>query len=349
MAPMVMESCSDGTRNGTESDVDCGGPCPKCALGKRCTSATDCESAECMGGSCAAISCSDGEKNGAETDVDCGGGSCPACTDGRKCATGSDCQSTTCQTTCKAVTCEDRVQNGLETDVDCGGHCPACTAGGACKTNTDCAPGTTCEASKCKTLAGCSDGMRNGQETGVDCGGQCACCPSFEIKIEAQTTSGWFGGDSRPQSPPRSEGTGTGVLVRQAGTLSRFAFHFTASFVDGAGKAHDSTLVLQIRDAMGTVRKTARAHVLASFKGGYVFWENLGFKLDAGSTYIFTSYMQDALTVGAWSGYAADAARSYVDGKGYMATVTDADATFEQWSAWREDEWDRRFWLQACP
>src|SRR5687767_2572991 len=32
----MASSCSDGTRNGNESDVDCGGACPACGDGKRC-------------------------------------------------------------------------------------------------------------------------------------------------------------------------------------------------------------------------------------------------------------------------------------------------------------------------
>jgi hypothetical protein len=38
-------SCSDGIRNGQESDVDCGGACAKkCAIGKACIAALDCTS-----------------------------------------------------------------------------------------------------------------------------------------------------------------------------------------------------------------------------------------------------------------------------------------------------------------
>lgn len=45
-------TCSDGTRNGTETDVDCGGNCARCANGKRCAIGTqenrnNCASAAC--------------------------------------------------------------------------------------------------------------------------------------------------------------------------------------------------------------------------------------------------------------------------------------------------------------
>ena len=43
-------TCTDGTINGDETDVDCGGSCPTCGVGEACATAADCESAECAGG-----------------------------------------------------------------------------------------------------------------------------------------------------------------------------------------------------------------------------------------------------------------------------------------------------------
>ncbi|MGE5181863.1 MAG: hypothetical protein ACM31C_07365 [Acidobacteriota bacterium] len=41
-------SCSDGLKNGSETDVDCGGSsCPGCGLGRTCTSGNDCSSSVC--------------------------------------------------------------------------------------------------------------------------------------------------------------------------------------------------------------------------------------------------------------------------------------------------------------
>ncbi len=52
-------TCSDGTMNGDETGIDCGGAtCPACPTGP---------------------TCSDGTMNGDETGVDCGGATCPAC------------------------------------------------------------------------------------------------------------------------------------------------------------------------------------------------------------------------------------------------------------------------------
>jgi hypothetical protein len=48
-------ACDDNVKNGTESDVDCGGTCAtKCANGKTCNVNTDCQSGNCNGGTCAA-------------------------------------------------------------------------------------------------------------------------------------------------------------------------------------------------------------------------------------------------------------------------------------------------------
>ncbi|QQR89961.1 MAG: PD40 domain-containing protein [Myxococcales bacterium] len=47
--------CSDGILNGNETDVDCGGSCPACALGKQCDVAADCDSNMCPAGYCTCV------------------------------------------------------------------------------------------------------------------------------------------------------------------------------------------------------------------------------------------------------------------------------------------------------
>ena len=42
-----IPSCSDGIKNQKETDVDCSGPCPACANGKKCLSGLDCQSGWC--------------------------------------------------------------------------------------------------------------------------------------------------------------------------------------------------------------------------------------------------------------------------------------------------------------
>ena len=89
--------CENGRRDGSESDVDCGGACgPSCATGQRCGSRLDCASGACSSGQCLAGSCSDTIRNGSESDVDCGGGSCPSCGEGGRCLVDGDCSGGPC-------------------------------------------------------------------------------------------------------------------------------------------------------------------------------------------------------------------------------------------------------------
>jgi hypothetical protein len=139
-------TCTDLVRNGSETDVDCGGgTCPLCADGRMCIlGSRDCASGVCIGGICRAPSCvpPDGVRNGTETDVDCGGTSCPRCDTDKRCILARDCISGVCTGgLCRAPTCADAVQNGTETDMDCGGACaPAkrCAVGQGCRVNGDC-------------------------------------------------------------------------------------------------------------------------------------------------------------------------------------------------------------------
>jgi hypothetical protein len=66
-------ACDDHTKNGDETDVDCGGACPDCLDLQLCGSSADCASGVCAGGTCQIATCSDGVQNGGETAVDCGG------------------------------------------------------------------------------------------------------------------------------------------------------------------------------------------------------------------------------------------------------------------------------------
>jgi len=172
-------TCSNGLKDGTETDVDCGGSCPKCANGKNCNIGSDCQSGVCVGGVCHVPSCTDGIKDGSETDVDCGGASCPGCAVGKNCNIGSDCQSGFCAYgVCQATSCTDGVKDGTETDVDCGGSCTTkCAVGKYCNIGGDCQSGF-CANGVCQATS-CTDGIKDGSETDVDCGG--ASCPKCAL------------------------------------------------------------------------------------------------------------------------------------------------------------------------
>jgi hypothetical protein len=143
----LLPHCSNGVKDGTETDTDCGGTdCLPCGTMSTCLTSKDCFSQRCIGGVCPMPSCVDGIQNGAETDTDCGGGSCPPCAATLGCSLPRDCQSHVCKPanldagpmesvpdTCQAPTCTDGVKNGAETGIDCGNDggdagplCPPC-------------------------------------------------------------------------------------------------------------------------------------------------------------------------------------------------------------------------------
>ncbi len=172
---------TDAIKNGTESDVDCGGGeptnAPRCADGKKCGAGGDCESLSCQGGTCAAPSGADGVKNGTETDVDCGGGAptnARRCNTGESCGDATDCNNVLCTNNkCAAATSSDGLKNGTESDVDCGGgaptNAPACGNDLTCTTHGDCASGACAisgpKAGKCVPFKSC---VKN--EGGYTCG-----------------------------------------------------------------------------------------------------------------------------------------------------------------------------------
>lgn len=140
----VDRGCTNGVRDGDETDVDCGGAgCAPCADGKACESGGDCASGACDSASktCSAPACDDGTKNGDETDTDCGGPQCAPCGNGRACAVDSDCASGFCgESECKD-SCNDGVKNGAETGIDCGGPCLLCDGDEGCVHDGDCKSG----------------------------------------------------------------------------------------------------------------------------------------------------------------------------------------------------------------
>lgn len=170
-------SCNNGLRDGTETDLDCGGigGCSPCATGKRCETDYDCNLARCNAGFCLAQSCGDGLQNQDESDVDCGGSSgCDRCFTKQHCTSTSDCLDSKCsQGLCQAQGCDDGVENGVETDMDCGGSCIPCADNLRCELASDCLSESCDPLTRTCTPTACDDGIVNGDETAVDCGGAC--------------------------------------------------------------------------------------------------------------------------------------------------------------------------------
>ncbi|AKU95362.1 Tryptophan synthase alpha chain [Labilithrix luteola] len=216
-------SAADGVKNGTETDVDCGGAgagVPRCDDNKNCLDGSDCKSVVCKSGKCAAATSSDGVKNGDESDKDCGGTTthAPACVDGKACNAGADCESKVCTlNVCQVPTHNDGVQNGDETGKDCGGPTSQklCTDGDGCETGQgarDCAS-FVCENNKCKAATH-TDGVKNGDETGKDCGGptapRCADGESCENGQGARDCTSFVCTNNVCQVPTHTDGVKNG-------------------------------------------------------------------------------------------------------------------------------------------
>jgi hypothetical protein len=134
-------SCSSKTIDGDETDVDCGGSCKPCKVGRNCRADIDCENESCVGGKCADPSCLDDKLNQDETDIDCGGVCGATCRIDDRCQENEDCASGACRGgRCVEASCSDGVKNNAETDVDCGGSLcrGTCEVGQLCNTNADC-------------------------------------------------------------------------------------------------------------------------------------------------------------------------------------------------------------------
>ena len=75
-------TCNDGIKNGSETGVDCGGSCPRCANGQGCASRNDCASALCSGGTC------QGCTESPDTCGDVNGAACFCTGESRACSNG---------------------------------------------------------------------------------------------------------------------------------------------------------------------------------------------------------------------------------------------------------------------
>jgi len=78
--------CENGVKDGEESDVDCGGLCTPCEVGRSCVRGIDCASLNCEGGTCAeaqeaapVMSSNPPPNREAAGILGGGGGSCGAC------------------------------------------------------------------------------------------------------------------------------------------------------------------------------------------------------------------------------------------------------------------------------
>lgn len=91
--PPPEPTCTDGSKNGDEADVDCGGSCSPCGLGKACRAANDCTSGDCEKGICVCpadkTTCGNSCVDTCSDNANCG-----VC--GKACASNQACTSTAC-------------------------------------------------------------------------------------------------------------------------------------------------------------------------------------------------------------------------------------------------------------
>jgi hypothetical protein len=181
-AGVCSPSCSDGMKDQSETDVDCGGICAaknppsKCADNKTCSVAGDCNGNDCtaankcctpgaMGTTCAG-KCGM-VVDGCGNPVNCGG--CATQAQG-SCGTDGTCTANKCEKYAAGTACgvpASCTGSTLATASTCDGT-GACVAGNpaACAGNFACASGTAC-ATSCNvtgapptgTSAGCADGF----------------------------------------------------------------------------------------------------------------------------------------------------------------------------------------------
>ena len=240
----VVSTCETGVRDGTETDVDCGGPsCPECALGLGCASGTDCASGFCVEGTC----CDDACTAACRT---CAGGTCALVAEGGdpgdRCASppadvcnaegacrchdgvkNGDEEGVDCGGSCDRCegTCDDRLLNNGESSIDCGGaRCPGCPDGETCFRDADCAGGACTDADTCCTPEPIEDTCANACGSAVN---QCGKTVSCGTTCAPAVPEGWTGpaivyvGTNPPASCPASYATagfagGTEVLAPPA-------------------------------------------------------------------------------------------------------------------------------------
>jgi hypothetical protein len=130
----LAPTCTDHLKDGDETDVDCGGKCSACPLGKGCATLADCEAGlACVEGVCSHCRNIDD----CPTEQVCRDGLCGACLTREECGGGRACLGGRC------LSCPDEASFN-----ECGlcGGAPVSSVGAPCASASGCAASYACNA-----------------------------------------------------------------------------------------------------------------------------------------------------------------------------------------------------------
>jgi|GEM_PF-3193876 len=119
-------------------------------------------------------------------------------------------------------------------------------------------------------------------------------------------------------STSSNSGGGQSLTMGQNVSLDSFAFYLSLPY---GYPSQPFTLRLDVRDSNGTILAT-NARTVATLSEGWFTWDGFGGPtLTSGETYIFTSYVLDAMSNGAKFSIHGDSGGSYADGTRYTSQV----------------------------
>lgn len=192
----LVASCTDGVRNGTETDLDCGGgACPACPAGGACRAPTDCvETAGCSGGKCGGCATSDECRVG----LVCQANACGSCAGDGACAAGQTCVFGRC-TACPGSAEPIDTRRDVNNCGACGQVCPHPAHASA-----------RCEHSRC-TRTRCESGWFDvdGERT-----------PGCEAQCQGRVCTDAGGTRTELSAPPIGETGLVGQTLSSGGSLA---------------------------------------------------------------------------------------------------------------------------------
>lgn len=252
----VPATCTDNAKNGSETDVDCGGSaCASCPNTKACGAAADCQSGYCNANTCAACTSNTNCLTAQFCDLAANGGTCTAdksdgkaCSASAECANGNCVDGVCCNSAC-AGTCDacsaakkgqgvDGVCGPIATGSDPDDECTAAAAStcgqtGACGGSSNCAlhsSGTVCLAAACAGGTATAASTCNGTGTCV-AGGSTPCSPYACSGVACATSCT---GDSQCATGNFCNGSNVCVAKLVSGAACSGASQCTSGFcVDG--------------------------------------------------------------------------------------------------------------------